>query len=204
MTIVACAPLHRTSAPAQAAAPIRPFYGRILYWKPDARYTAGERVARRVRRRALALSATGSLTIDLVCCASTADLLAELPVHADFVMLTGHSWWHGGRPTHLLGNDLHVMAGLIDADAVVLDSCWMATCPADVAALLARPTPVVACDEASEFRKAPLLLGPLLADLAAQVPITNWPGAVGRALTAAQAVARTQVRSKVWQAWRVV
>jgi hypothetical protein len=151
LTITDCAP-HDASVAGPRTAGASQLNARILYWKPDRRHTAYETVARDTKARATALRRAG-LTIDLVGCTNAAQLLAALRVRADVVMLTGHSEWDAGRLTGLLGNDVRTMAGLIDAKAVVLDSCWMATRPTQAASLSTRPTPTIACEEPSELRK---------------------------------------------------
>jgi hypothetical protein len=189
---------------------------RILVWQPDLRHTAHAGIATAIGAYLRPLPIAQAISVTVVRCRNRADVIAALAHSADIVVVTCHSTWQDGTLTALLGTDLQDLTGLIRAHAVILDSCWLATTPAQATALTAHPTPVAACSTETRFKNSPLLIGPLLADLAARAPTSDWRTALNQALAHAHATAMQQLATigitaaqqrhaiDEWDAWEVL
>ncbi|WP_370192101.1 hypothetical protein [Streptacidiphilus sp. MAP5-52] len=131
----------------------------------------------------------------------------ELAVPADVVIVYCHAGFADDAYevwTELLGSARGKLKGLINANAVVFATCRLARHVEGLAALMARPTPAVACEDFSRHGWSPDFLCHLLRALAASGRPDRWDDALEAARDAAVAQGLAERPRCNWESWKVL
>lgn len=133
---------------------------------------------------------------------------AALSVPADVVVICAHSGWRSddrrqwGTWTDLLGVPVEELKGSVDAGVLVLATCNLLDAPPALDSLVVRPTPAFACRGWAYFTHTPVLIAPLVAELARGGRTRDWAGRLDAAAAAAKAGVREDCPLHDWDRWQ--